>query len=424
MRFVRKLIIGIAFPAFCLLILYACWFHQNKEILPTSSETTEHWIRFRDDLLRSRELTAYYSFQDEHLRRGLLRNRKSVFPLTARDLKPLSSGDFKGRIVQGRWPEKQSIELDKTPILLPPKTVSGKQFALSAWIRHFGMGTVEGGNSGHAATIIALSDGVWTGWRLDLLLPSNRLVFQIARGKSQNPIGVVSSIRIPPKSWTYVTLSRESNRIRIFVNGLIAGEVLHNSEPTTLQATNCLKIGYAGNGLNSAIIQIDELWLFSDPPNFENILANGLQTTLIPFPHHLLEEASIAFVNRDYEKARTLYESLLQYVETDSSYWAIFRYRIGEINRLQKKLESAANIFKTLAQEQQIPTPIRSLALHDFLHLKESSFSSSDDIVLNFANNFFPDYNELAPASQKYADALVEFDFALPLSNTKSISLD
>ncbi len=375
-------------------------------------------------LFKRKDLTAYYSFQDEYLSRGLLRNRRKAFPTTLRELKTPTSHDFCGRIVQGRWPEKQAIELDKHSLRLSAEFVANGDFALSAWVRQAGLGMVQGGNSDNAATLFALSDGVWTGWRIDLLFPSNRLVFQIAQGQTKSPIGVVSTIRIPPKTWTHIAVSRDSQKIRVFVNGLIAGEVKHDSNPTPIPPTSCLNVGYAGNGLCSAIIHIDELATFSSPPTCQAVLANALQTTSSPYPNQLLEEASRYFVSRDYEKAKSVYESLIKLVNTDPSLRATLTYRIGELNRLLKKEALALNIFKTLAQEQNIPAPIRSLALHDYLSLKEQTLFSSDEQLLNYTKNFYPDYTELAPASDKYLDAMIEYDFCLPLTPLKALNLD
>jgi hypothetical protein len=154
------------------------------------------------------------------------------------------------------------------------------------------------------------------------------------------------------------------------------------------------------------------------------VLANALQTTSSPYPNQLLEEASRYFVSRDYEKAKSVYESLIKLVNTDPSLRATLTYRIGELNRLLKKEALALNIFKTLAQEQNIPAPIRSLALHDYLSLKEQTLFSSDEQLLNYTKNFYPDYTELAPASDKYLDAMIEYDFCLPLTPLKALNLD
>jgi hypothetical protein len=283
---------------------------------------------------------------------------------------------------------------------------------------------IEGQNFPGAATIFALSDGVYSGWRIDLLFPSNRLVFQIARGKLESPVGVVSSIRIPPKTWSYIAVSRDEEKIRIFVNGLLAGQVKHNATPTCLTPGTSLKIGYAGNGLSSAILQIEELSIFSNSLSAAYILSESLQIPRSPdFSIDLLEKASLAFVAREYEDSLISINTLIESIAAESPFIFTLQYRIAEIYRHLKKDKIATEIFRSLAENTDTPTAIRHLALHDYLSLQEGVNFLSDSMISNYTHSFFANYPELAPCSERYSNALQEYDFAIPLKQTKNLYL-
>ncbi len=416
MRFLQHIAIVFSLLILSALVLWTCWAHQNKELPLGVSNNSLSWQGYRLNSLKNHSFTAYYSFQDELLSDGIVRNRLRLYPTSFQELKFWASEPFEGRIVEGRWPGKQAIELDRTPLRLSPISVSGPRFALAAWIRHSGLGTIQGPNFGNAASFFALSDGTWSGWRIDLLYPSNRLVFQLARGKENGSIGVVSATRIPPKTWTHIAVSRDEKRMRIFVNGLLSAETTHDAVPTSLMLGTSLKVGYAGNGLASANIQVDEVSCFDSTPESAFFLQESLQlSSEIDIDLKILEKASQAFARGEYGESLIGFQSLLQNTPCNSPLHSIIKYRIAEIYRQLNNDKIAIELFECLAQSTKTLAHVRAMALHDYLAMREGVNSQTDLSTYSLPIHSIDNYPELSSCSERYTNALLEFDFLIPL---------
>jgi hypothetical protein len=238
----------------------------------------------------------------------------------------------------------------------------------------------------------------------------------MARGKNESPVGVVSSIRIPPKTWVHIAVARNKETLQIFVGGLLAGEVKHNTTPTNLTKENSLKIGYAGNGFSSAILRVDEITIFSNTPTLEHWLCEAVQRHPNSFVHgDPLKIASESFVRRDYDKALTLHKDLCQRCTEHKQIHSTLMYRVGEIHKLLNQLDRAKEAFEAIANDTEVSTAIRSLALHDFLCLQEGVDAVSDTYAINTSNATYLDYGILQAASERYRNAILEYDFAMPL---------
>lgn len=411
----RSLIFFFCLLCFAVLILLTVWSHQNKEIIGNSTPEFQSWRNFRDTVIADQSLISYYSFQDEQLIHGALRNRKHSLPRNLRDLKPISL-DRIGRIVEGRLPGKQAIELDQHAIRFPVTGVDGEEFTLTAWIRQNGLGTVRGGNFDSAASLIALGDGVWSGWSLDLLVPSNRLAFQLAIAKGIPTNGVCSTLRLPPKTWSHVGISRNSSRLRIYINGLIAGECEHNIPAPTLSPRNSLKVGYIGNGYSSCTLQIEQLTIWSvEKSPFQILLDSAIASFSDTKIETLVNEASTAYAEQKFQISLGLYEKCLHDEELPLAVKTTIQFRLGEIQTLLGNNKTAIEKFTAIYEDKLAPIPLRSLALHEVLCLKEKQHKPTEKDVNTFAPASSSTYYELSPATESYSNAVMEYDFLTPI---------
>jgi hypothetical protein len=400
---------------FLKLLIFTLWYHSNKEIIPKQSNQATEWIRYHRLLSSDPSLNAYYSFQDEHLSTGHIRNRKTFFPTAGKDIER-PSGPAIGRLVEGQFASKQAIEIDRTAIRIPSCRTDEDIFSITMWIRHNGLGSITGGNITNAATIACLGDGVRNGWRIDLLFPSNRLVFHIARGKTQSTVGVTSSFRIPPKTWTHIGVKRDTECICLYVNGILTGQTLHNAKPTVIGKQQGIQIGYAGNGLSSALLQIAELTIWNTAKSDLHFLMDSLSCR----PQKMIDEsvytaATTAFTSGNLSKALELYSKLTSNSKTNEETRSALQLRISEILQLQGKKESAMAIYSAIHQKKNLPLHIRCFALHEFLVASVDGPNQIETRTNSYTLNYTPIYNDLAPATEQYQNAIVEYDFCLPL---------
>lgn len=400
---------------FACFTLFTCWFHQNKEIITYGDNASDQYSGYRKALLSETDLVAFYSLQDEQLNYGKVRDRRTVLPTALGDLKPVAN-EIIGRVISSRWEGKRGIELDSKYLRLPAKDVTSDQFTLSVWLRQNGPGTIRGGNFDAAATLIALGDGSSTGWGLDFLSPSNRVIFHLHTPKDRQQPGICGSLRIPPRTWINLAVMREPQRIRLYINGLLAGERTHEPLATPVSRTSNLKIGYAGNGFSSCSMQVDEICIWSTAISSSRVLCNSL---LVSYHNdsfeNLFELASDSFANCKYERALHLFNECLMEPTLPSALRAAIDFRRGEIHAILGHFEDAKKIFSNLVRQQDTPMTIRCHSLHELLHIQEKQITPSDSDLSAFsvANSIL--YGELSHASLSYKNAMLEYDFSMPL---------
>jgi hypothetical protein len=425
MQLLKRLVLLLFTVLTALFVLLSAWSHQNKE-LAVNSAAEKNWQPLVTPWESQTDIVAYYSFQDEFLRNGKLRNRASLLPNSLRDLKYIpNTASFK--TVEGRWPGKQTIELDNQVIRLPKHCTDGDAFALSVWIKHSGLGSISGDNFGNIATIIALSDGRWKGWRIDLIYPSNRIGFYLARKQGEPTVGVVSAIRVPPKTWTHIAVTRDPANIRIYVNGLLAGETPHDVKPAPITIIDSLKLGYTGTGYCSAIVQLDDLLIRSSLPPHDAWLTEAMMEPREMFPH---TEQWTEVTNRFFEEK--LDESISLLMEIKKSLPATSRsrhaidFRLAETHVRLGKMERAQDIYLDIILSSTAPENIRLSALHEYLAIGQGVNEESDPSRFAYRRemNCLPDESQVATASYRYINAASYYDYYTPLDEKKMQAIE
>lgn len=415
----QLLVLGVAI-LLAAFILFTSWLHQNKE-LPVTSIALENWQPVVTPWEPQPDVTAYYNFQDEFLGYGKIRNRASLLPTWLGDLKFISNKTpFK--TVEGRWPGKQAVELDSQLIRLPMNGTDKETFALSVWLKHFGLGSIKGDNYDNIASSIALKDGRWQGWRIDLFYPSNRIGFHLARKQGEPSVGVVSAIRIPPKTWTHLAVTRDPSKICIFVNGILAGETPHDIKPTPISIVDSLKIGNTGTGYCSAVIQLDDLLIQSSapPPNAWLSMAVMEPTELFP-KNDLWTKATESFLNRDFSQAVSNLMELKKTLPGTSKTRHTIDFRLGEAYTQLGKRERAQDLYMDILLTSAAPENIRLAALHEYLAIGQGVNEESDPITFAYQlqKNYLPDETTAAHASYRYLNAVSDYNYYVPLNEEK-----
>lgn len=406
-------------------VLLSSWSHQNKE-LAVNSAAQENWHPLVNPWNVQPDVVAYYSFQDEFLCYGKLRNRVSLFPTSLRELKFIPN-TAKFKTVAGRWPGKQAIELDNQLIRLPKHGTDKETFSLSVWIRHSGLGSISGDNFGNIATIIALNDGRWKGWRIDLIYPSNRIGFYLARKQGEPTVGVVSAIRVPPKTWTHIAVTRDPANIRIYVNGLLAGETPHDVKPTPIAIIDSLKLGYTGTGYCSAIVQLDDLLIRSSLPSHHTWLTEAMMEPREIFPAvEQWSEVTDRFFKQKLDESISLMMEIKKSLPSSSRSRHAIDFRIAEAHVRLGKLERAQDIYLDIILNSAAPENIRLSALHEYLSISQGVNNESDPSRFAYRRemNSFPEESSIANASYRYLNAVSYYDYYIPLNESKMQAIE
>lgn len=400
---------------FVALLAITVWAHNNKECLPPQEAATTEWFQYRKAILRSNP-THYFSFQDELLERGFLRNRIELFPTSFRQVRePVNIPTTK--IVEGRWKWKQALELDRSTIRFPVNHLSESHFSVTAWILHHDLGTIKGANYQQAASIIALGDGVWNGWRIDVLYPNNRLTFQVAQGKNKPPIGVASNFSIPPNTWTHIGVTKEANSIAIYINGILAGrKSVQLPKITQLEKAN-LKAGYIGNGFSSSWFVLDELILWNrplSPSDFVRLTA--AESCSITRPEEW-DEASCAMFSDSLRECRDHFESIANHNNEPSHLRHLATFRLAELDQKNGNPLLASERLKKLIHTPNVASSLRHFALHQYLLAVHSPSQTSGLRTTKSETEL--DYSVLAQAPRGFEIAEQEYQFSIPIVTPK-----
>lgn len=407
------------------LVLLSSWLHQNKE-LAVKSTAAKIWHPIIKPWASQPDVVAYYSFQDEYLCFGKLRNRASLFPTSLREIKFVPNST-PIKTAEGRWEGKQAVELDSQLIRLPMNGTDQETFSLSVWIKHKGLGSITGDNYGNIASVIALKDGRWQGWRIDLFYPSNRIGFYLARKQGEPPVGVISAIRVPPNTWTHLAVTRNTSAIRIYINGLLAGETPHDIRPSPISIIDSLKLGYIGTGYCSAVIQLDDLLIHSSeqPPHVWLSMAAMEPTELFP-KADLWIQASNSFLNGDLAGTITQLAELKKSLPNEARSRYIIDYRLGEAYTRLGKLERAQDLYLDIILTSTAPENIRLAALHEYLVISQGVNMESDPTPFSYQvrKNYLPDEEAVVHSSYRYSNAISDYAYFLPLNEEKMQAIE
>ncbi len=176
---------------------------------------------------------------------------------------PLLPADTRSRLewISAREPEFSALSLDTVPL---ESSVFGVHQTLSVecWIRHYGRGLTIGGNSAGSGTLMAMGDGIWSGFCLSLHFPGNVVAFQLGRPKPLTAVGVTAMQRIPPRTWTHLAATWDGVEIELFVNGVSSGRVPYSGPFYPPRRTSRFRVGYVGNGYGSIQFDVSEVAVY------------------------------------------------------------------------------------------------------------------------------------------------------------------
>jgi hypothetical protein len=405
-----------SFLAFFLAVLYAIYHHQNKVDLPNRNPRNTEWLDFRTDLLRQPGIVRYYDFEDERRFFGEFRNRgiQWLGDMRAADTQTPSEPSFKIR--EGRFEGTRAVQTDYYPIEARSYVTSEKGFTVAAWIKHEGPGSVIGGNCPNAGTLLALGDGVWSGWKFVLLHPSNVLLFELGRPKPQSSVGTFSVTRIPPKTWTHIAATWDRKHINLYVNGLLCGRVEYSGPYYEVKSYNKLRVGYVGNGLGSIIVTCDELLIADHALSAAEILSIATEGEKIPAEcNGLLTDSAERFIHKEWQEAKTKLESAHHALSCYPKAYGTLLFRLAEVELAIKNAEQAQKNFGVVANFGYLPQNIRAFSKFAEIFVANHPTDSTLNIFPLLQDNAPIQYENHCDSSPVYENTVVEYDFLLPI---------
>jgi tetratricopeptide (TPR) repeat protein len=323
------------------------------------------WQRHRDAVVKRPGLLRYYTFEEANLEfrnlagaDGVLRPVKTSGPATNAVL-----------LVQGRWPKKPAVRLDREALAAAPFEITSRAFTVTAWIRVRGQGSVRGDSVASGGTLFSLGGGYWDGWRLTYGYPDKTLGFEIGRPKPASAVSV-SAGPVPDNVWHHLAAVWTGQEMRLYVDGLLAGATAYAGNFTPPPKNAQFKIGLAGFGWGSVALDVDEVAVFNTALSGVDILRDAFFFDPgSPQMAERVEAGERAFAGRYYSVAVTEYRAALELCRAREPVAGALRLQLGQAFLRQKQPAAAAAEFSAVLEHPALPEGVRSLALRPLADL-------------------------------------------------------
>jgi len=357
-----------------LLLSFGFWLAggDSNAAEPAVGGSYEAWQQHREAVSGDPSVVRYYPFEEA-------RDAATPIPSVAGEEGALSfigapAEEF--QVVEGRWPGKKAVRLDRGSLAAEPFAVDNQSFTVAAWLRTNGLGVHRGDAVPAGATLLSVGIGYWDGWRVTLLYPDQTVGFEIGRPQPVNAVGVRTTEPAPDGVWHHLAATWDGQRMRIFVDGLPAAVGEYAGEYTPPQPGAQFRVGFADAGWGGAVLDVDEVVVYKRALTEEEVLRAAYFYAPLPAPAVAqFLAAARAFEQRDYATAAAEYAALAALRDLHPHLLSLARLRLGQCLREQKKLSEATPEFVKVLNGAQAPENHRRTALAHLLQLLQQGAS-------------------------------------------------
>ena len=302
------------------------------------------WLSQREALMQDRDVERYYTFEGVKDSGSAVRDVKG----SGADLVfvPYREGDRTVddlKVIEGRFPEKSAVRLDRGWYQGPPVDIKDKGFSLSMWFRRQGPGSLSSASMAVEGSMVSVA-GWERGWRVATVFDEiNTLRFCI--GGQGGCKKVMSDISIPENVWHHIGVTWDGKEMLIYFNGILAGKKEYAGSYSPSRPGDFLRIGYGGTTTGSVVLDIDELVIYGRPLSGEELRSLG-QAGFSP-ASGMLAAADKYIEAGDYRAARREYEKLksMKSVEYGRE---LALFSIAESYLLEKDYGSAHRTYREI----------------------------------------------------------------------------
>lgn len=354
------------------LLAFAVWLPGSLSIWSAAGPADAVWLhRAR---VTSPSLLRYYRFPNK----DSLQHAASLASWTGALIPPPGMQD--AVLVRGAENGEYAVRLDENPLEASPVQLpAGGTVELR--FRHLGPGKQPGPNVAESATLAACGDGVWSGFRLCLHYPCNLLTFELGRPKPQPAVMVTSALRIPVEAWVHVVAAWDRQTVKLYVNGLLAGQTAYDGLWSQVRASSRLRLGFVGNGYGSTRFDTEEFLIWNRALTAAEVLSGSLRLHGDSYPQQQLLIAAAEHSRAgNFDQSNGSLEVLLRGQVPDRLRQAAV-FLLGENQRRSGKTEQAEELYSSLCETAD-GTAFSRLALHQRVCLQQQMTGLDGDMRL------------------------------------------
>lgn len=329
----------------------------------TAAGDAEAWRQHCDALKQHPDIVRHYTFDSTTPENPVAEDvAGDTEPLTYIANEPL-------QLVEGFYAGTKAVRLEKGYFQGKPFEVADSGFTVEIRFRKHG----QGGHLGNGRTngmLFAQGDGYWNGLRVWTDYPARHLRFEIGRPKPSNAFGMSANDPCPDGVWHHLAATWDRREMRLYLNGILLGAVAYEGDYSEPAAP--FKIGYAGAGIGSVRMDVDEVAVFRNALAPEQILCHAFRKQDLPEDvkqGFLFATAAIA--DQDWSGAGVEFEKLLQIQGIPAEYRAVAHLALAHTLRKRKKTKEAVEQYAALADDSDTPESLREIAIR--LCLPEST---------------------------------------------------
>ncbi|MBM3500780.1 MAG: hypothetical protein FJX74_19140, partial [Armatimonadetes bacterium] len=324
--------------------------------------TYDAWLKHRDALVKDPSLVRYYTFEQGTGDAG------DLIPNLVGEEAPLQRGLAREpaepfQAIEGRWPEKQAVRLDRAFLSAPPFEVTDRQFTVEAWLRVNGPGNVPGDTPTQTGTLLSVGIGFWDGWRITLSYPDRPLMFEMGRPAPVNAFAIRSA-STPDRVWHHLVASWDGQQTRLFLDGLPIAKGDYAGEYTPPQPGASFRLGFAGYGWGSCVLDVDEVAVYTRALTPLDILRHAcLGAELTEELAARFTQANEALEGGDGVSAAEQFAALAKRPGLAPELAAVARVQLGRALLAQQKPGEALAALTPVMDVPGIPEGLRAMAL-------------------------------------------------------------
>ncbi len=330
---------------------------------PAAGGTYQAWRAHRDKVLASPAILRYYTFE------GLAPTDARVPNLANQGgdltLGPASAPGQPAQLtlVDGRWPEKKAVRLDRDVLSADPFPVTEGAFTLTAWFRTRGLGIHRGDSVPLGATLFSAGSGYWDGFRVTLLEPDKSLGLEIGRPRPGHSIG----IRSGPETdgvWHHLGAVWDGQRMRLHLDGRLIAQGDYAGPYAPPKPGERFRVGFAGSGWGGAMLEVDELAVYGRAWSPTEVLRDAHFHAALPDAVATrFEAASVAAAAGNLAAAAAEYARIVATKDLHADYLAVARLGLAAALGGQKRAREAATEAGHVAENAAVVACHRRTAL-------------------------------------------------------------